>query len=103
MGQQLHNMPMLSTAEWRAVSVAFNDAADVRCGVSAKQGRLSRIFTALTGIEPKRPLADARLEALRGFVCQTRSTRKEAEEMVPTLIEQGFNRAQISALALLAA
>ena len=103
MGQQLNTMPMLSTAEWRAVSVAFNDAADVRCGVSAKQGRLSRIFTALTGIEPKRPLADARLEALRGFVCQTRSTRKEAAELVPTLMEQGFNRAQISALALLAA
>jgi hypothetical protein len=107
MGQQLAarfaSAPALSHTEWRAVSVALNDAADIRCGVVDKPGRLSRLFTTLTGVEHKRPLADPRLETLRRFVCQTRATRTEASELVPALIEQGFNRAQIAALALLSA
>ncbi len=99
-----NTMPALSTAEWRAVRVAFNDAADARCGgITAEPGRLSRLFTMLTGIEPKRPLADPRLETLRSFVCETRATRREASALVPALSAQGFNRAQIRALALLAA
>jgi hypothetical protein len=96
-------MPMLSTQEWRAVRVAFNDAADTACIATREPGRLSRLFTALTGIEAKKPLADPRLETLRHFVCATRRTRKPAADLVPALIDQGFNRAQIDALAMLSA
>lgn len=92
--------PSLTTAEWRAVSIALNDAS--RCGcVSARQSFLGRLFTAITGIEPQRPLADARLEAIRQFVCTARRKPNAVEQMMPVLEQQGFSHAQAEALALL--
>ncbi|MBU3078932.1 hypothetical protein [Sphingomonas quercus] len=96
------DIPALSQTEWKAVTVAINDAANCGCA-SGEPGRLGRIFAALTGIERPKPLADPRLEALRLFVCDTRRSRKPAESLVPALIDQGYNPAQVRAIALLAA
>lgn len=97
------DFPELSKAEWKAVSIAMNDAANCGCAARSEPNRLSRLFTALTGIERPRPLADPRLETLRQFVCDTHRNRRPAEHFVPALMDQGFNTAQVQALALLAA
>lgn len=97
--------PRLSRIEWQAVSIGLQDAARCGCGDVTKPGslrsRLSRLSRMLTGIEPPKPFADPRLEALRSFVCASQRHRRRADEYAPALEQQGFNRAQIEALALL--
>lgn len=96
--------PRLSRIEWQAVSIGLKDAAKCGCGGLPRPGSLgSRLSRMLTGIETPKPLADPRLEAVRNFVCATQRHRHRAEEYAPALLEQGFNRAQIEALALLSA
>ncbi|PZU07500.1 hypothetical protein [Sphingomonas sp.] len=95
------SQPSLSRSEWQAVSIAFNDAAQCGCASAREPGPLRRLYGALTGNRPPRPLADQRLEAIRSFVCTTRRSRKPAEDLVPTLRGQGFSPAQVDALALL--
>lgn len=95
--------PDLSRDEWRAVSIALNDAAERGCAAPETPGLLRRLYVAFSGNEPRPPLADARLEAIRRFVCATRRARKPAERLVPALRAQGFTPAQVDALALLAA
>ncbi len=106
MSTQTTSYPQLSRTEWQAVSIALSDAADCRYAPVDRGpvGRsLSKLFHAVTGIERKTELADPRLETLRRFVCTTRRTRQVPEQLVPALIDQGFNHAQVDALALLAA
>lgn len=93
--------PALSRDEWRAVSIALNDAAGHGCASGERRGLLGRLYTALTGNEPKRPLADARLETIRRFVCAMRRQPRIARTLVPELEAQGFSHAQVEALALL--
>jgi len=93
--------PALSPSEWRAVSIALHDAATYRCTSVQRQGFFGRLFTTLTGIEPQRPLADARLEAIRQFVCVARRKPDAVEQLMPVLESQGFSHAQAEALALL--
>jgi hypothetical protein len=93
--------PTLSRSEWQAVSIAFKDAAHCGCSSAREPGTLRKIYSALTGNKPPRPLADDRLEAIRSFVCTTRRSRKPAEDLVPVLRNQGFSPAQVDALALL--
>jgi hypothetical protein len=95
--------PDLSRAEWRAVAIALNDAERSPCAPARRSGRMSRFWTALTGNEPPRPLADPRLETLRGYVCAVRRRARRAEAYVPDLFALGFNRAQLDAIAILAA
>jgi hypothetical protein len=99
--------PDLSPTEWMAVSVALRDAADCGCALPPEPGSLrdwaDRIGRALVGRQPRTSLADPRLEALRRFMCETRIRRRPAEELAGALAEQGFSRAQISALAMLSA
>ncbi len=98
----LTSQPMLSRSEWKAVAIAFNDAADRGCALPGeKSGVLGRVLGAVTGIKPLAPLADPRLEAIRGFVCDTRRHRRPADRYVPVLEAQGFSHAQVEALALL--
>lgn len=101
------NQPELSAAEWMVVSLAFKDAADCGCAIPPEPGsvrdRIGRLRRALFGGERTKTLADARLEALRRFVCTTRVTRRPAEQYAGDLATQGFSRAQIDALALLSA
>ena len=94
--------PTLSRNEWHAVSIALNDAASAGCA-AVSNSLLGRIYTALTGNEPRRPLADERLETIRRFVCATRRHSAAANDLVPELEAQGFSRAQLEAIALLAA
>jgi len=95
----------LNRSEWRAVSVGLQDAA--QCGCDDMPGSWTYGFTRLvrlmTGREGPQPLADGRLEALRNFICATRRRRHRADEFVPDLLEQGFNRRQVEAIALLSA
>lgn len=97
--------PKLNRTEWQAVSIGLQDAARCGCGDLSRSGslrsRLSRLGRILTGIEAPKPFADPRLEALRSFVCATQRHRRRADEYAPALEQQGFNRAQIEALALL--
>ncbi len=95
--------PHLSRPEWRAVSIGLQDAA--KCGCGDLPGSwfhgLTRLARRLTGRPEPEPLADRRLEALRNFVCATQRRRRRADEFVPDLLEQGFNRRQVEALTLL--
>src|SRR3546814_6213633 len=94
--------PRLSRIEWQAVSIGLQDAAKCGCGELPRPGSLrSRLSRMLTGIAAPRPLADPRLEAVRNFVCATQRHRRRADEYATALEQQGFNRAQIEALALL--
>lgn len=99
--------PKLSRIEWQAVSIGLQDATQCGCGDLPKPGSLrsglSRLTRMLTGIEGPRPFADPRLEAVRNFVCATQRHRRPADEFAPALLDQGFSRAQIDALALLSA
>lgn len=95
--------PELNENEWRAVSVALNDAARHDFIDSEGTGVFSRMLAWFTGIEARRPLADPRLEAIRAFVCTTRARRAAAVEFVPALAKHGYNDRQIAAMALLAA
>lgn len=95
----------LSRAEWRAVSAAFIDASRYGCGDLEEPSRarrlLRRLFTALTGLEPARPLANPHLETLRRFVCAARRRGEPPEELAEKLIADGFNPSQVRALAML--
>ena len=99
--------PKLSRIEWQAVSIGLRDAATCGCGDRPRSGsfgiRLSRLWRMLTGIDGARTLADPRLEALRNFVCASQRHRRPADEYAPALEAQGYNRAQIEAIALLSA
>jgi len=98
-----HLTPTLSRAEWQAVAIALRDAE--QCGRAQVRplGTLARLWTALTGNEPPRPLADPRLEALRRYVCAIRRRARQADAYVAELLDFGFNRAQLDAIRLLSA
>lgn len=98
-------IPQLSSTEWAAVSVALQDAAGCGCAAASPgtpRSKIGRALDLLFGSRRATPLADPRLEAIRQFVCKTRRQRQPAAELVPALADQGFNAAQIDAIALLA-
>ena len=93
------DVPPLSALEWKVVSLAMREAGDA---VRAEgRGWLTRLFGSATGLRPKLPLADPRLETLRRFVCRVRD-RADVSELKPRLIELGFHPNQIKAVAMLA-
>ena len=92
--------PKLSRIEWQAVSIGLRDAATCGCGDRPRSGSFGM---RLTGIDGARTLADPRLEALRNFACASQRHRRPADEYAPALEAQGYNRAQIEAIALLSA
>lgn len=97
--------PTLSRAEWHAVSIALHDADQHACTSAKPSGRWSGfigwLYTAITGNEPQRPLADPRLESIRRFVCAMRRKPDAAVTLIPELEAHGFSSAQVEALALL--
>jgi hypothetical protein len=97
--------PHLTNAEWQAVTVALRDAERFACAGSLEEpeGRLSRLFRSLFGIEQPRPLADPRLDAVRRFVCASRRNVARAREIASELIALGYSRDQIEALRIVAA
>jgi hypothetical protein len=107
MEKAMSSLPDLSKTEWMAVSVAFQDAADCGCAIPPAPGsfraRLNKLARRLFGGEANTPLADPRLEALRRFVCTTRVKRRPVERYADNLMDQGFTRSQVDALALLSA
>lgn len=94
------DVPPLSALEWKVVSLAMREAGEAR-GTGERRGWLGRLFGSATGMRPRLPLADPRLEALRRFVCRVRD-RADVSELKPRLIELGFHPNQISAVAMLA-
>lgn len=94
--------PRLSRQEWQAVTVALRDAERLRCAMPKVEGRFARILRWLTGIEAPKPLADPRLEALRGFVCASRRNVARAKEMGADLLALGFSPSQVEALRIVA-
>lgn len=95
--------PSLSRSEWQAVAIALKDADGCGCAAEARGTRFGRLWSAVTGNAPARPLANPRLEAVRRFVCATRRLHRRADRYVPDLMAQGFNPAQVDALTLLSA
>ncbi|WP_380784738.1 hypothetical protein [Sphingomonas sp. R86521] len=96
--------PKLTDSEWSAVSVALDAASQCGCVTmrSSPGGLTSRLGRALLGRRnrPNLPV-DPKLEAIQRFVCATSRRRRPASELAPGLVAQGFNHAQIDAIALL--
>lgn len=93
----------LSRSDWQAVTVALHDVERCGCAASDKPaGRLRRLFRALFGFEPPRPLADPRLEAVRRFVCAVRREGARAADYAAQLAGFGYSPAQIEALRVIA-
>jgi len=97
-------VPKLSPVEWHAIAIALRDAdASTLCPSSKASSHWNRVVDFLLARRRPMPLADPRLEALRQFVCATRRRRDVADDMVPSMLEQGYSRSQIEAIALLSA
>lgn len=88
---------LFSALEWKVVSLAMREANDR----GEPKGWLSRLFHSMTGLAPKMPLADPRLETLRRFVCKVRA-RADIADMTARLQEFGYSARQLAALAQLA-
>ena len=98
-------LPLLSRAEWDTVSAAFTDSRSGTCRAdqaSALRRVLRRLVTLLTGIRAAPPLANEGLDALRRFVCTTRTHGAASPRLCSELIACGYTEAQVEALALLA-
>lgn len=97
--------PQLNRAEWRAVSEALVEARG--CGCAAAPGsvadRAAKLLAAVTRRVPARAAPSPRTAAISDFICATRRSRRITEDRVTALIDAGYNRAQIDAIALLAA
>ena len=92
--------PNLSNLEWKVVSLAIREAGEAGCGGTSTTW-LSRMLRRATGVAPKMPLADPRLETLRRFVCRVRG-RADVSDLINRLREFGYSQNQISAVAMLA-
>jgi hypothetical protein len=93
--------PNLSKLEWKVVSLAIREAGEAGCGGTAPTSWLGRLLRRATGVAPKMPLADPRLETLRRFVCRVRG-RADVSDLINRLNELGYSPNQISAVAMLA-
>lgn len=97
--------PHLTDNEWMTVSVALSDAERGWCEPCRHHrglvGQIVRLSQLMLNIEPPTPLADPRLEAIRRFICASRTQRSPALELAPDLEAYGFSRAQIEAMGLL--
>ena len=93
----------LTNDEWTAVAAALRDADEAirTCPPPAHslRGRMQRLF----GRPQPVAAPDARADLVRRFVVSTRYQRQAPDDLVPDLLSQGFNRAQIAALSLFAA
>ena len=101
----LGGLPGLSRAEWDTVSAAFSDTRSGTCRAdrpAALRRVLRRLVTLLTGIRAATPLANEGLDALRRFVCATRTHGAPSPRLWSELIAHGYSEAQVEALALLA-
>jgi hypothetical protein len=92
--------PELSAIEWQTVALALNDAG-TRAMVRPGGDWMAGLWRIITGASVARPLADPRLEALRGFVCDARRRRRIDITLAEQLLQHGFNTRQIEAIALL--
>ena len=99
--------PSLNPEEWAVVRLALREAEQAFRAAPAEPGSLrakwQRLVSVMTGIEPPHGLANPRLETLRRFILTTRRTRRIAEQFVPDLLSEGYNSAEVEAIALLAA
>jgi hypothetical protein len=97
-------VPTLTKTEWQAILIGLQDARLSSGGAAPDpvsiKGRLQRLASLLRGVEPPRPLADPRLEALRKFA-STRAGQPESDP-APNLREHGFDQSQVDAIGLLA-
>lgn len=102
-----NTVPHLDPAEWQDVRDALNAIADCGCRaeprVARTPGPLSAIVDKLIGAPRPTPELSPRDVAVLRFMCDAGRVRHPVEDQVPALIEFGFSRAQIDAMALLAA
>jgi hypothetical protein len=99
--------PQLNDTEWRDVRRALIAVEDCGCNQSPAAGslraRLGRMVDTVLGPASRPAALPADLQLVREFLCESRRGRRIAERLVPALASQGFNRAQIEAMALLGA
>lgn len=95
--------PMLTAYEWLEVSIALTNAEKCGCAATPRESgkSLSHRIGQMIGRSHLAGPADPRLEAIRQFVCASHRQRAPASDLAPALTAQGFNRAQIDAIALL--
>ncbi|HEX7852788.1 MAG TPA: hypothetical protein VF503_03745 [Sphingobium sp.] len=99
--------PELSPVEWNGVRQALGAVVDCGCGDPPASGsvrdRIGRVFHILSGHEHITVELSPEQRAIRDFLCDSGRVGRIAEEHVPTLNSYGFTRAQIEAMALVAA
>ncbi len=88
---------LFSPLEWKVVALAIREAGEM----APREGWLARLIGRATGLAPKLPLADPRLDTLRRFVCDLRR-RADVSDIAGRLRELGFSQSQISAVAQIA-
>jgi hypothetical protein len=91
--------PDLSPTEWMDVRQALDGLTDRGC---SERGRLGHIVHAVLGHDEPAPLSP-RQQAIRAFLCKSGRDGRIAEDHVSALDAYGFTRAQIEAMALIAA
>ncbi|WP_232475827.1 hypothetical protein [Flavisphingomonas formosensis] len=98
--------PQLSPLEWKVVALALREAGDRGCGGYTPPSRVGTFFRSvlriLTGYQGQLPLADPKLETLRRFVCTARGHAEAAADLGRKLVELGFSKGQVAAVAMLA-
>lgn len=99
--------PRLTPSEWTGVRRALDTVADCGCANPAPAGsvrdRVARAFYRLSGHEPVAIEITPQQRAIRDFLCESGRAGRLAEDHASALDRYGFTRAQIEAMALIAA
>ncbi|MCW1383533.1 hypothetical protein OLX02_11960 [Novosphingobium sp. KCTC 2891] len=95
-------VPDLSPGEWHGVKAAMRAVADCGCTAADAPGMIGRLMGAMRGGKAASVALPDHLHPVRAFICANSHHRTPGPGVVDALAQQGFSRAQIAAMALLA-
>jgi len=93
--------PTLTKLQWSVVHIAISDVGDRGCFL--KFFLYLKRMASVVGMQPKwmhkAPLANPELECLRQYACLCRQSNGAANDLVPALLDAGFDRKALATLA----
>jgi len=93
--------PTLTKLQWSVVHIAISDVGHTGCFLKFFL-YLTRMAS-VVGMQPKwmhkAPLANPELECLRQYACLCRQSDGAAHDLVPALLDAGFDRDALATLA----